>query len=96
MCVTHGVADALNSLVKSLLDPTNGGVIGAENTSTRRSPTRRPQIQQIQDQVTSYTAYLQQDVQRHGNPRQRTASPGQRLRRPIGSRPPAQSTKKSS
>lgn len=58
--VTHGVADAVGSLITGYLDPTAGGVIGAENTLNSQINDAQTQITQMQDQVTAYTAYLQQ------------------------------------
>lgn len=58
--VTHGVADAVGSLIKGYLDPVTGSVIGAENTLNSQINDAQTQIQQMQDQVTAYTAYLQQ------------------------------------
>ncbi len=59
--VTHGVADSVNALIKSLLDPTTGAVIGAENTLNSQISDAQNQITQMQAQVTAYTAYLTQE-----------------------------------
>ena len=59
--VTHGVADAVNSLITGLLDPTTGGVIGAEHSLNSQIADAQTQITQMQSQVTAYTAYLTQE-----------------------------------
>ena len=57
----HGVADAANTLVTSLLDPTTWrGVIQAENSLNSQITDAQTQITQLQAQVTAYTAYLTQ------------------------------------
>jgi flagellar hook-associated protein 2 len=60
VAITHGVADAASSLVTSLIDPTTGGVIQAENALNSQITDAQTQITQMQAQVTSYTAYLTQ------------------------------------
>ena len=58
--VTHGLADALNNAATKIMDPTQGGVILAENSLNTQISSAQTQIQQIQDQVSAYQAYLTQ------------------------------------
>ncbi len=58
--VTHGVGDSLNQVLTSILDPTNGSVAGAENSLNDQISDTQIQIQKIQDQISTYTDYLQQ------------------------------------
>ena len=58
--VTHGVGDSLNQVLTGILDPTNGSVAGAENSLNDQISDTQAQIQKIQDQVSTYTDYLQQ------------------------------------
>ena len=94
--VTHGVADAVNSLVKSLLDPTTGGVIGAENTLNSQITDTQHQIQQIQDQVSSYTAYLQQEFSAMETRVSQLQSQGSAFAASIGQLPTSTSSSKKS
>lgn len=60
VAVTHGVADTLGTVVKNILDPTKGPLFGAENSLNAQITDTEQQIQKMQDQVSAYTAYLQQ------------------------------------
>ena len=57
---THGVGDSLNQILTSILDPVNGSVTGAENSLNDQISDTQAQIAKIQDQVSTYTDYLQQ------------------------------------
>lgn len=58
--VTHGIADGLGTIVKGILDPDKGPLFGAENSLNAQITDTEHQIQQMQDQVSAYTDYLQQ------------------------------------
>lgn len=58
--VVHGVADGLGTALTQILDPTQGAVIGAENSLNSQITDAQAQITQLQDQVSAYTDYLRQ------------------------------------
>jgi len=58
--VTHGVADGLSTALTQILDPTQGAVIGAENSLNSQIADAQAQITQLQDQISAYTDYLRQ------------------------------------
>ncbi len=58
--VTHGVADGLSAALTQILDPTQGAVIGAENSLNAQISDAEAQIKRLQDQVSAYTDYLRQ------------------------------------
>ncbi len=58
--VTHGVADGLSTALTQILDPTQGAIIGAENSLNSQISDTQAQITRLQDQISAYTDYLRQ------------------------------------
>ncbi len=58
--LVHGVADGLGTALTQILDPTQGAIIGAENSLNSQISDTQAQITKLQDQISTYTDYLRQ------------------------------------